>query len=251
MRKNPPLKPSSLKSLSINRIIPNIITLISLCAGMTAIRYAAQGNFEAAAIAIVIATFLDAFDGPTARLLKGTTKMGAELDSLADFISFGVAPALVLYFWALHDLKGIGWGLCLLFCIASALRLARFNIMLDHKVKDQKASFTHTGVPAPAAAGLSLIPMFISFEFSSSFASEPYFVALFLVTISLLMITKIPTFSFKNKHVPKIFVLPLILFIMIYIGMLFHEPWLTLITMGLVYIVVLIPLTLIQSKNKS
>ncbi|MGI8527000.1 MAG: CDP-diacylglycerol--serine O-phosphatidyltransferase, partial [Pseudolabrys sp.] len=143
----------------VRTLLPNIITLLALCAGLTGIRMAFEGRGELALAAIVFAALLDGIDGRVARMLKGTSKFGAELDSLADFVNFGVAPALIIYFWGLHELKSVGWIATMVFAICSALRLARFNVMIDDPNKPAWAGNFFTGIPAPAGAITVLLPV--------------------------------------------------------------------------------------------
>src|ERR1700724_3337428 len=152
-----------LSGLSVNRMVPNVLTLLALCAGMTAVRFAMGGNFEMAVFAIIAAGIFDGLDGRMARLLKATSSFGAELDSLADFVSFGVAPAAVLYLWTMSELHVLGWVIVLFFAVCCALRLARFNTEASAGVPAYAAPF-FSGAPAPAGAGLVMIPMFLSFE---------------------------------------------------------------------------------------
>src|SRR5437762_4826536 len=161
-----------LSGFSVNRLIPNVLTLLALCAGMTAIRFAVNNNFEAACYAIIVAGIFDGLDGRMARLLKSTSRFGAELDSLADFISFGVAPALVLYLWTMSALHSIGWAIVLFFAICCALRLARFNTEIAAEPQPYPAG-SFTAVPGPGGAGLSLVPMFISFEWGARVPRPP------------------------------------------------------------------------------
>src|SRR5260221_8102115 len=157
-------KPRRISGLSLNRMIPNILTLLALCAGMTAIRFAINGKFEAAVIAIIVAGVFDGLDGRVARLLKSTSPFGAQLDSLSDFICFGVAPGVMLYIWTMSQLASFGWALSLLYAICCGLRLARFNTQLDVELPPY-ASYYFTGVPAPAGAGLLPAPIYSPFEF--------------------------------------------------------------------------------------
>src|SRR6478735_1180812 len=150
------------KPVPFRVIVPNIITLVALCLGLTAIRLAYEGRFEPAVLAIVVAAALDGVDGRVARMLKGTSRFGAELDSLADFVNFGVAPALILYFWGLHELKSAGWIVALVFAICAGLRLARFNVMIDDPNQPAWAGNFFTGIPAPAGAITVLLPIYLS-----------------------------------------------------------------------------------------
>ena len=159
--RRPRMRVKRLSGFSVNRLVPNVLTLLALCAGMTAIRFAVTENFEAACYAIIVAGVFDGLDGRMARLLKSTSRFGAELDSLADFISFGVAPALVLYLWTMAALHSVGWAIVLFFAICCALRLARFNTEIAAEPQPHVAGF-FSGVPAPGGAGLSMVPLFVS-----------------------------------------------------------------------------------------
>src|ERR1700691_2201918 len=151
------------RRIPVRTLVPNVITLLALCAGLTAIRMAFENRYVLALAAIVFAAFLDGIDGRLARFLKGTSRFGAELDSLADFVNFGVAPALILYFWGLHALKSAGWIAAMVFAISAALRLARFNVMVDDPDKPAWASNFFVGMPAPAGAITGLLPIYASF----------------------------------------------------------------------------------------
>src|ERR1700744_1402862 len=155
------------KGPSFNRMIPNLMTMLGLCAGLTSIRFALEGRFGAAAVAITVAGCIDGVDGRLARLLRAVSRFGAEFDSLADFLCFGVAPAFVLYLWSLQRLGGVGFTPCLMFAVCMALRLARFNAELDGAPKPAYAYSFFTGVPAPAGAGLALFPLFLGLEAQS------------------------------------------------------------------------------------
>ncbi len=163
VRQRPRMRDRRLSHLSVNRMVPNVLTLLALCAGMTAIRFAISGDFQYAVFAIIAAGIFDGLDGRLARLLKATSQFGAELDSLADFISFGVAPAAVLYLWTMAQLHSVGWAIVLFYAVCCALRLARFNTQLAAEPPPWAANF-FSGAPAPAGAGLLMLPMFISFE---------------------------------------------------------------------------------------
>ena len=159
--------------IPVRSLAPNAITVLALCAGMFGVRFAYLEQWESAVTAILIAGVFDGLDGSVARLLKGTTKFGAELDSLSDVISFGVAPALIMYMWVLSDVKGLGWLMSLMFAICMALRLARFNtVMKDDELGAEVKAGYFTGIPAPASAALALWPMILSFEFGFKFLSE-------------------------------------------------------------------------------
>jgi len=231
-----------LSGLSVNRMVPNVLTLLALCAGMTAIRFAMGGNFEMAVFAIIAAGIFDGLDGRMARLLKATSSFGAELDSLSDFVSFGVAPAAVLYLWTLSDLHGLGWAIVLLFAVCCALRLARFNTETSAELPSYAAPF-FTGAPAPAGAGLVMVPMFLSFEWGDWLFRSPFLNAVTVTGIALLMISKVPTVSLKRIRIPHHLVVPTLLGFGVATAFLTTEPWLTLTAVGIIY-VSSIPLTI-------
>jgi CDP-diacylglycerol---serine O-phosphatidyltransferase len=222
-------------SLSLNRMIPNILTLLALCAGMTAVRLALNAKYEAAVTAIIIAGILDGVDGRIARLLKGTSPFGAQLDSLSDFVSFGVAPAVLLYLWTMARLQSLGWVVVLLFGVCCALRLARFNTQLGAELPPYAYNF-FPGVPAPAGAGLVMIPMFASFETGFAVFRSPYLNGVVLAAVAALMVSRIPTFSFKRFRVPGEWVLPMLLGIGALAAFLTTEPWGTLLVIGALYV---------------
>ena len=231
-----------LSDLSVNRMVPNILTLLALCAGMTAMRFAMGGNFIGAVFAIIVAGIFDGLDGRIARLLKSTSIFGAELDSLADFISFGVAPAAVLYLWTMSGLYGFGWAIVLFYAVCCALRLARFNTEAGAPRPAYAAAF-FTGIPAPAGAGLVMVPMFLSFEWGDWLFRSPYLNAVTVTGIALLMISKVPTVSLKRIRVPHHLVVPTLLGIGVLAAFVTTAPWLTLTAIGIVY-VGSIPLTI-------
>ncbi|MDK9720109.1 MAG: CDP-diacylglycerol--serine O-phosphatidyltransferase [Rhodospirillales bacterium] len=226
-----------LKGPSLNHMIPNMLTLFALCAGLTAIRFALQGKWEHAVVAILLAAIFDGLDGRIARLLKATSKFGAELDSLSDFISFGVAPAMINYLWSLNHAGSPGWALALLFAVCSSLRLARFNTMIGQANLPPYAYNFFTGVPAPAAAGLALLPMMLSFEFGEGFFASPLVVGLVMIAVAFLMVSRVPTFSLKGIRIPHPYVLPGFLFLALLAGFLVTAPWVTLPLIEIVYAV--------------
>lgn len=234
---------------SFNQLVPNLLTLLGLCAGLTAIRVALEGNWRQAAVLIVVAAVIDGLDGRIARLLKATSRFGMEFDSLSDFLCFGVAPAVMLYLWALQDLRGLGFVPCLLFAVCSALRLARFNAMAigamalgPEAPKPAYAQNFFTGVPAPAAAGLVLFPMFAALAMQewdlpglAAALRSRLVVMASLVGAGALMVSTLPTWSFKNFKVPAEYVLPLLLGAAAYAALLVSEPWAALAGGGLIY----------------
>ena len=231
-----------LSHFSVNRLIPNVLTLLALCAGMTAIRFAIGGDFEAACYAIIAAGIFDGLDGRMARLLKATSRFGAELDSLSDFISFGVAPAAVLYLWTMAQLHSVGWAIVLFFAVCCALRLARFNTQLGAEPPPYAAGF-FTGAPAPAGAALLLLPMFVSFEWGDWIARSPYLNAVWISGAALLMVSTVPTVSLKRIRIPPHLVMPSLLGIGVLAGFFMTAPWPTLTFVGALYIAS-IPLTI-------
>ncbi len=213
---------------SLSTLIPNMITVLALCSGLTGIRFALQERWEFAVGAIAVAAILDTLDGHMARLLKGQSRFGAELDSLSDFISFGVAPALILFLWTTESARGFGWMASLFFAICMALRLARFNTKLDAPDPPPRVNRFFTGVPAPAAAGIACLPMIISFEIGQNLAAQPHAVAFWMVLVGLLMVSTIPTYSLKSVRLPQKLVLPIAVFGGLVIAGSLSAPWLTL-----------------------
>jgi len=246
-RLRPPERPR-FRGLSFNRIVPNLLTMLGLCAGLTAMRFALDARFGAAAVAIAFAACIDGVDGRLARLLKATSRFGAEFDSLADFLCFGVAPAFVLYLWSLKAAHGYGFMPCLLFAVCMALRLARFNASLETTASTHPA-YTYnffTGVPAPAGAGLALFPLFVGLEARSlglsglrALASHPLLCAIVLCGVSFLLVSTLPVWSFKNFKVPAELVLPLLLGTGLYAALLVADPWAALAAGGLIYLAML------------
>jgi CDP-diacylglycerol--serine O-phosphatidyltransferase len=231
------------RKLAFHKLIPNMITLTAMAAGMTAMKYAIIGKWDYAVIAIVAAAFMDAFDGAAARLLKAQSKLGAELDSLSDFVCFGVAPALVIFLWTAHDAGRFGWLTALIFMMGVALRLARFNVAKEEEVPDDPLSKYFTGVPSPVGGGLALLPMIVSFQLDGKtnahfleMVSDPYAVGFWLIFLAVMMVSHIPTFSSKQIRVAqKMSVLALAVFGILIAGLI-NEPWPTLTFMGVVYL---------------
>jgi CDP-diacylglycerol--serine O-phosphatidyltransferase len=224
-----------LAGLSINRMIPNILTLLALCAGMTAIRFAIDDKFESAVIAIIVAGVFDGLDGRVARLLKASSPFGAQLDSLSDFVCFGVAPAVLVYIWTMAQLHSFGWAVAVFFAICCGLRLARFNTQLNADLPPYAAYF-FTGVPAPGGAGLALMPLFLTFEIGDTPFRNPYFAAIWLAIVAALMVSRIPTFSMKRFRVPHHYVVPIMLGVALLAAFLTTAPWPTLTFVGVAYI---------------
>lgn len=239
------LRPPRLGGVSVNKLIPNILTMLALAVGMTGMRFAIQERWEAAVAAILIAGVLDGLDGRLARLLNAQSKFGAELDSLADMVSFGIAPAMILYMWALNTASNFGWIAALLYGVCMALRLARFNTMMGTVEKPAWAFNYFTGVPAPAAAGLALVPMILQFQFEWPVQAHPVPVALWTTLMATLMISTVPTFSFKGLKIPPGRVVFLLLGVGVLAAALVGDPWLTLLGIGAVYLAA-IPLSIRQ-----
>ncbi len=226
-----------LRGFSINRLIPNVLTLASLCSGLTAVRFGLQGEYRLAVMAIIVAAIFDALDGRVARRLGVTSHFGAELDSLSDFFCFGVAPALVLYLASLHAGGSLGWVVTLMFPICAALRLARFNtaLLADAPPPAWTGSF-FTGVPAPAGALLALVPLMVSFEVEAVWPRHYLLVGAVLVAVGALMVSRLPTFSFKKGRVPRHLVMPALLGAALIMGLLASSPWIAMSLLGLVYV---------------
>jgi len=215
------------KPVPVRVIIPNIITLIALCLGLTAIRLAFEGRYEPAVVAIVVAALLDGIDGRVARMLKGTSRFGAELDSLADFVNFGVTPALILYSFLLNELKAVGWIAVLVFAIAMVLRLARFNVMLDDPNRPEWKKNFFTGMPAPAGALTSMLPLYLSFLGVPMGPAAAPIALVYLLGLAFLMVSTIPVYSGKTigLKVPRQWVLPIFVLSAAVFGLLANFPW--------------------------
>jgi CDP-diacylglycerol--serine O-phosphatidyltransferase len=238
------------KPIPIRALIPNFITLLSLCLGLTAIRMAVDGKFELAITAIIIAGILDGIDGRIARLLHSTSRFGAELDSLADFVNFGVATSLILYFWGLNALHSAGWIAVLVFTICMALRLARFNVMLDDPNKPPYAMNFFTGVPAPAGAVIVMLPIYLELMGVPHTAASPVLALVYVVAVALLLVSWIPTWSGKgiSGRVPREHVLLILICVVFFAALLVSYPWEVLSAGSLLY-VCCIPVAYFQYKK--
>jgi CDP-diacylglycerol---serine O-phosphatidyltransferase len=224
------------RSIPIRMLVPNVITLLAIGAGLTAIRLSTEGRMELAVAAIVFAAVLDGLDGRVARMIKGQSKFGAELDSLADFVNFGVAPALILYFWQLHDLNNVGWIAAMIFAICNSLRLARFNATLDDPNLPPFAANFFTGVPAPLGAMTVLLPIYLSFLGVSM--PPALLTAFFTLLIAFLMVSRLPVFSGKavKMRVPREMVLPVVVAVVLFIALLISYPWQILSILTVLYL---------------
>lgn len=230
------------RPVPLRLLIPNMVTLAALASGLTAVRFAIEGRFEAAALAILGAALLDGIDGRIARMLKGTSRFGAELDSLADFVSFGCGPALILYFWKLHALKTVGWLVCLLLAFAMALRLARFNVMIDGPERPAWQKAYAVGVPAPAGAMMVMLPLTLSFCGVPSFAGDSIVILIWTAISTALTISRVPTFSGKGlgTPVPREWVLAILGGAVVILALAFSHPFETISAVTIAY-VALIP----------
>jgi CDP-diacylglycerol---serine O-phosphatidyltransferase len=231
--KLPRLRRRRFRRIPVRVLVPNVVTLLALCAGLTAIRMAFEDRYALALAAIVFAAFLDAVDGRLARLLKGTSRFGAELDSLSDFVNFGVAPALILYFWGLHELKSAGWIAAMVFAIGVGLRLARFNVMLEDPDRPAWTSHFFVGMPAPAGAITVLLPIYASFLGLPRSSLLIYLTLVYTLGIASLMVSRLPVFSGKRvgNRVPPELVGPVIVVVVLFFAVLIAYPW-ELLTAG-------------------
>ena len=233
----PPPKPRS--ELHLVQLLPNLMTISAMCAGLTGIRFAVSGQFQIAVALILLAAVLDGLDGRLARLLRSESEMGAELDSLVDFVNFGVAPGLVLYMWGLHALQSGGWIATLIYASCCLLRLARFNLGNRPNAEKPVAS-NFTGVPSPAGAMLAMLPMYVAFMLPEAPMPPPALLAIYMALIGALMISRVPTPSFKSvtfyaDQVRYVFVAFVAL-----VAALLSYPWETMVAIDLGYAVVII-----------
>jgi len=230
-------------------ILPNAITLIGVCIGLSSIKFAIDGKFAIAIIAIMFAGLMDALDGRIARLIKGTSKMGKELDSLGDVISFGVAPALIMYFWNLQYLDKLGWFVCLIYVVCVALRLARFNVNTEEEISWKDNFFE--GLPSPAGGILVLMPLIISFSGLEKFLFKINYdllVPTLFIIISILLISTIPTYSFKKIVIPRTMTKFLLFGLVLFFGALLVYTFKILAISSIIYIC-LIPISYFHYKK--
>ena len=222
----------AVRGIPLRALIPNAVTVLALCFGLTAVRFGIAGEWEKAVASIVVAGVLDGIDGRIARLLDGATRFGAELDSLSDVTAFGVAPALIIYLWSLQYLPGIGWVIALSHAVTCALRLARFNAAIDAAPQPHKRAGYLTGVPAPIAAALTLSPMFLTFWIEPALLSDPRIraalVSLVVLPVAVLMISSLPTYSWGSLRLRPSQRLPALVGVGLFAGALFSAPWMTL-----------------------
>jgi CDP-diacylglycerol--serine O-phosphatidyltransferase len=221
------LKRRRFRAIPVRTLVPNVITLLALCAGLTAIRFAVEGKLEWALAAIVFAAALDGIDGLVARLIKGQSRFGAELDSLADFVNFGVAPAVILYFWGLHELGNVGWIAAMVFAICAGLRLARFNVAIDDPNHPAWAANFFTGMPAPAGAITVLLPIYVDFVGAPRLGVMMLLAFVYTLLIALLMVSRLPVVSGKRigTRVAPEMVLPIFVVVVLFVAVLVSYPW--------------------------
>jgi len=233
-------KASKIATFPINRLFPSMITILGLCLGLFAIKYAIIGKWEVAVMLVIIASFMDGIDGGVARLLDATSKFGAQLDSLADFLNFTIAPAFILYFWKTHEIKGIGWAATIFFIMCGAIRLARFNAMQESEEEVKKDDRFFMGMPSPASADLSLLPMIFTFlaaqKFDYALNITPTVVIISMSILAVLMVSRLPTISLKKLKIRKEFSSLVMASAGLFIVALITEPWITLPLLGLGYV---------------
>ncbi|RWK41594.1 phosphatidylcholine/phosphatidylserine synthase [Mesorhizobium sp.] len=219
-----------IREIPMRMVLPNLVTVLAICAGLSGIRFGFEGRFEPAVVMVLLAAFLDGIDGRLARMLKATSKFGAQMDSLADIVNFGVAPALVLYAFLLDQAGSPGWIAALLFTIACGLRLARYNVLDEETDRPQWQTEYFVGVPAPAGAVLVMLPLYLYFLRLGVEPSRPaaFIAAGFTVLIAFLLVSRLPVYSGKSLKVPGDKVLPIILGVVLYVLLLMTYPWYTL-----------------------
>jgi len=230
-------------------LLPNALTIFGVCLGLSSIKFAIDLNYSMAVIAIGFAAILDTLDGRVARLIKGTSKVGKELDSLTDVISFGVAPGFIMYFWALNEFGKLGWMFVLIYAVCCALRLARFNLTVIEENQPWKINFFE-GVPSPAAAGLVLLPLILNLSGIYEFKNYAVLSAVSILTTSILMVSKFPTYSLKRIIIPKNLGIFLLLGLGIYVSLLILYTFQTLFFTGIIYLL-LIPISFFHYRNKN
>jgi len=231
--------------ISLRALAPNAVTALALCTGLSGAWFAMQGRWENAVAAIVIAGVLDAMDGRIARMLKGESRFGAELDSLSDVIAFGATPALVIYMWVMQDMPRFGWTISVFFVLCAALRLARFNAQIDTENQPHKSAGFNTGVPSPAGAAMALLPMMIWFETGADWVRDYRFIAPWLLLSALLMISNVATYSWSSIKVRRSLRFMALAVLSLFTATLVAAPWVALIGVGFIYIA-LLPLSVMS-----
>ncbi len=238
-KSSPLVGPTRIRDIPIKAVFPNLLTLLAICSGLTAIRFSVEDRFELAIGAIVLAAILDGLDGRVARFLKSVTRFGAQMDSLADFVNFGVAPAMLLYFWTLSQAGNFGWICALIYVIGAGLRLARFNVMLENPQQPEWQKNFFLGVPAPAAALLALLPVYIGQMGVSELRELPHISAIYALIIGLLMVSNLPTWSGKKmgQRVRSDLVFPLMIAGVLAVAFLLSNPWEALTLIAISYLI--------------
>ncbi|MCH9753493.1 MAG: CDP-diacylglycerol--serine O-phosphatidyltransferase [Alphaproteobacteria bacterium] len=234
-------------ALPISRLFPSIVTMIALCAGLTSIRYGFDHKWEQSVLLIILAAFLDGMDGRLARYLDVTSEFGAQIDSLVDFVNFGVAPAIIIYMWTLNSIHihGVGWGFVLVFAICMAIRLARFNVLALKNEDSKENDLFFIGMPAPLCGILVVLPIILSFEFISlKFISNPWYIGVYTLIIAFAAASRIRTFSIKKIHIAQEYVTLVLACIGLVIAFLIIRPWITISALCAMYIVS-IPISMI------
>lgn len=229
-------EPGRLRALPINRLIPNVLTVLALAAGATALRFGLEGRWEHAIGMIILAAIFDALDGRIARLIGGTSGFGAQLDSLSDVIAFGLVPGILVHQFAMKGLAGFGWVVALVYITCCALRLARFNTKLNDPDMPPWAYNFFSGVPAPAGAGLAILPMILAQQFPDAFFANAWLNALWLLAVAALMISQVPTYAMKKMRVPQSQVPFALLAVGVVAAAAVSEPWLTLAAIAIIYV---------------
>jgi len=234
-----------LRDIPLRFVLPNIITVLAICAGMTGVRLAFEQRFDVAVAMVLLAAFLDGVDGRVARLVKGTSKFGAQMDSLADIVNFGVSPALVLYAFVLDEASSLGWIAALLYAIACGLRLARFNVMMENKDTPRWQSAYFTGVPAPAGAAIVLLPVYLGFLGIVPDFHYAAIVSFYTIAVAFLLVSNLPVWSGKTlgARIPRGAVMPLILGVVFYVALLATFTWET-VTLSVVAYLAFLPFSL-------
>lgn len=227
------------RGLPLRAIAPNAVTALALCSGLTGVRFAISEHWERAVLMILLAGVLDGLDGQVARMVRGESKFGAELDSLSDAISFGVAPALILYMWALMYAPKVGWIVALLYAVFCALRLARFNAQIDEDAQPRKLAGFFTGVPAPAGAGLAMLPLYIWLWSGEDLARSPWIVTPWVAFVGFLMVSSVATFSWKSLRLRRNVRFEALVVLAILIAALVTVPWQTLTVVCVAYLAML------------
>jgi CDP-diacylglycerol--serine O-phosphatidyltransferase len=228
-----------IREIPLRMMFPNLVTVLAICAGLSGIRFGFEGRFETATVMVLLAAFLDGVDGRLARLLKATSKFGAQMDSLADIVNFGVAPALVLYAYLLDRAGSPGWIAALLFAIACGMRLARFNVLDEQKDRPAWQNEYFVGVPAPAGALLVMLPLYLSFLGLEPTRPVAFGAAAFTVLVAFLLVSRLPVYSGKSAKIPGDRALPVILAVVLFFLLLVSYPWYTLTAAVIAYLVFL------------